>query len=58
MKLNLKQSLGLAIVSCLGLASSALAAGNGNGETVATLGTATVVRKLGGVDVDARLQER
>jgi len=32
MKLNLKQSLGLAIVSCLGLASSALAAGNGNGH--------------------------
>jgi len=32
MKLNLKQSLGLAIVSCLGLACSALAAGNGNGH--------------------------
>ena len=32
MKLNLKQSLGLAIVSCLGLAGSALAAGNGNGH--------------------------
>ena len=32
MKLNLRQSLGLAIVSCLGLASSALAAGNGNGH--------------------------
>ena|SRR5436190_16446719 len=32
MKLNLKQSLGLAIVSCLGLATSALAAGNGNGH--------------------------
>jgi len=31
MKLNLKQSLGLVIVSCLGLAGSALAAGNGNG---------------------------
>jgi hypothetical protein len=32
MKLNLRQSLGLAIVSCLGLATSALAAGNGNGH--------------------------
>src|ERR1041384_1072503 len=32
MKLNLRQSLGLAIVSCLGLACSALAAGNGNGH--------------------------
>ena len=32
MKLNLKQSMGLAIVSCLGLAGSALAAGNGNGH--------------------------
>jgi hypothetical protein len=32
MKLNLKQSLGLAIVSCLGLAGSAFAAGNGNGH--------------------------
>ena len=31
MKLNLKQSLGLVIVSCLGLAGSAFAAGNGNG---------------------------
>src|SRR5436190_7368658 len=32
MKLNLKQSLGLVIISCLGLAGSALAAGNGNGH--------------------------
>src|SRR5436853_5066512 len=32
MILNLKQSLGLAIDSCLGLAGSALAAGNGNGH--------------------------
>ena len=32
MKLNLKQSLGLVILSCLGLAGSALAAGNGNGH--------------------------
>jgi hypothetical protein len=32
MKLNLRQSLGLAIVSCLGLTCSALAAGNGNGH--------------------------
>lgn len=32
MKLNLKQSLGLAIVSCLGLVGPALAAGNGNGH--------------------------
>lgn len=32
MKLNLRQSLGLVIVSCLGLAGSALAAGNGNGH--------------------------
>ena len=31
MKLNLKQTLGLVIVSCLGLAGSAFAAGNGNG---------------------------
>ncbi len=31
MKLNLKQSLGFVIVSCLGLAGSALAAGHGNG---------------------------
>jgi len=30
--MNLKQSMGLAIVSCLGLATSALAAGNGNGH--------------------------
>ena len=32
MKLNLKHSLGLAIIGCLGLACSALAAGNGNGH--------------------------
>lgn len=32
MKLKLRQSLGLAIVSWLGLAGSALAAGNGNGH--------------------------
>src|SRR2546423_2976120 len=38
MKLNLKQSLGLAIVSCLGLASSALAAGNGNGRGNSSFG--------------------
>jgi len=38
MKLNLRQSLGLAIVSCLGLASSALAAGNGNGRGNSSFG--------------------
>src|SRR4051794_39496314 len=38
MKLNLKQSLGLVIVSCLGLASSALSAGNGNGRGNSSFG--------------------